>query len=157
MSGARKMPRWLAANVLSTIGSPTRFAARRRREGRYGIILRYHRVIPLDEPPSYYRMGISEALFESQMKWLASHRRVVPLEELLQCLDSGVTPPEDLVVLTFDDGYRDNRTHAAPILRLYGLPATFYVTSSCLTARMPFWPEVIAQMIRLTDETTLFG
>lgn len=156
MSTARNATRWLAANVLGSLGFPKRFAVRRRCQGRFGIILRYHRVIPLDEPPSYYRMGIGEELFEAQMKWLASHRTVVSLEELLQWIDSKKTPPDDLVVLTFDDGYLDNRTHAVPILRLYGLPATFYVTSSCLTDRMPFWPELVAQMVRLTDETSLF-
>lgn len=156
MSTARGATRWMAASVLGTLGFPKRFAARRRDRGRFGIILRYHRVIPIDEPPSYYRMGIGEELFDAQMKWLASHRRVVPLGDLLEALDSKETPSDDLVALTFDDGYLDNRTHAAPILRLHGLPATFYVTSSCLTERMPFWPEVVAQMVRLTDATTLF-
>ncbi|MFB3909816.1 MAG: polysaccharide deacetylase family protein [Candidatus Eisenbacteria bacterium] len=149
---ARGAARWLAAGVLSRLGFPARHAARRRRDRRFGVLLRYHRVIPPEESPSYYRMGIDARLFETQMEWLARACRVVSLDEYLdRAQDGRRTPPaEDLVVLTFDDGYRDNRTHAAPILARLGLPATFYVSSACFTKRMPFWPETVAAMLRRT-------
>jgi peptidoglycan/xylan/chitin deacetylase (PgdA/CDA1 family) len=152
---ARNLMRWGASALLGTIGFPARHARGRRRRGRYGVILRYHRVIPREEPEACYRMGIGEDLFASQIAWLASARRVVSLEELLRRIASGEEASEDLVVLTFDDGYLDNRTHAAPILKRYDLPATFYVSSSCLTERMPFWPEVVAQMIRISNAPSL--
>jgi peptidoglycan/xylan/chitin deacetylase (PgdA/CDA1 family) len=33
------------------------------------------------------------------------------------------------IIITFDDGYRDNFLYAAPILKKYNVPATFFVTS----------------------------
>jgi len=34
-----------------------------------------------------------------------------------------------MLVVTFDDGYKDNFQNAAPVLAEFGLPATFYVTT----------------------------
>jgi peptidoglycan/xylan/chitin deacetylase (PgdA/CDA1 family) len=44
--------------------------------------------------------------------------------------------------ITFDDGYLDNFEIAAPILKQYGLPATFFVTTGFMNSqRVPFWDE----------------
>jgi peptidoglycan/xylan/chitin deacetylase (PgdA/CDA1 family) len=43
------------------------------------------------------------------------------------------------IVLTFDDGYRNNLTHAWPILRQYKAPATFFVPTGFLDNPRPFW------------------
>ncbi|MBD3163353.1 MAG: polysaccharide deacetylase family protein, partial [Candidatus Eisenbacteria bacterium] len=137
------------------LGIPHWHARRRRKKGRWGIVLRYHRVIPDAEPPAYYEMGIRTSLFKRQVDWIAERLHVVSLEELLWWKRTARTPPEDLVVLTFDDGYRDNLTEASPILLRHHLPATFYVTTDCLTERMPFWPETLDRLIRKTARSQL--
>jgi peptidoglycan/xylan/chitin deacetylase (PgdA/CDA1 family) len=147
----RQATRWITAGAAGTLGLVSSHSRQRRLGGRWGIILRSHRVIPADEPVAPYRMGIGVDLFASQMGWLAEHGRIVALEEFLCWKDSGKTPPQDLYVLTFDDGYRDNLTHAAPILERHGMQATFYIAAACLTERMPFWPEVLSQVVRLTS------
>jgi peptidoglycan/xylan/chitin deacetylase (PgdA/CDA1 family) len=43
------------------------------------------------------------------------------------------------IVLTFDDGYRNNLTHALPILRQYNAPATFFIPTGFLDNPRPFW------------------
>lgn len=148
---ARNAARWIAAGIAGGLGLTATLSRRRRLGGRWGIILGYHRVIPPGESGSPYRMGMDAGLFEAQIRWLAARHRIVSMAEFLEWHASGRTPSEDLVVLTFDDGYRDNLTHAAPILREMKLPALFYVTSSGLTERMPYWPEVVGQMIVLTE------
>jgi peptidoglycan/xylan/chitin deacetylase (PgdA/CDA1 family) len=147
----RQTARWIAAGTAGRLGIVASHARQRRLGGRWGIILRYHRVIPNEEPAAPYRMGLGVDLFTSQIAWLAEHARVVSLEEFLHWRDSGKTPPQDLYVLTFDDGYRDNLTHAAPVLERHGMTGTFYITAACLTERMPFWPEVLSQVVRLTS------
>lgn len=142
------LARWTVAGFLRATGWTGARARARRLGGRWGIVLRYHRVIPRDEPQSDYRIGIDEDLFRTQIAWIARRLRVVDLEEYLHWVVSGKTPDDDLLVLTFDDGYRDNLTHAAPILTDAGLPATFYVTASCMTERMPFWTEMVAAILR---------
>lgn len=150
MSGrGAHLARWAAAGLLRATGMIGARARARRLGGRWGIVLRYHRVIPRDEPHSDYRIGIDEDLFRAQIAWIAGRMRVIDLEEYLRWVSSGKTPDDDLAILTFDDGYRDNLTHAAPILAEAGLPATFYVTAACMTERMPFWTETVAAILRL--------
>jgi len=37
--------------------------------------------------------------------------------------------PRNAAAITFDDGYRDTLTHAAPILAGYGVPATVFLAT----------------------------
>lgn len=94
-------------------------------------ILMYHSVAPV-ETAKYidvaWRMPV--AMFEAQACFLARHRHVVSLHALAQQLKSGSEPEPGTVVLTFDDGYRDNLQVAAPILQRYGLPAIVFLATA---------------------------
>jgi peptidoglycan/xylan/chitin deacetylase (PgdA/CDA1 family) len=61
--------------------------------------------------------------FAAQMRYLAEHRRVVSLDELVDSPGGAVRR----VAITFDDAYRNTLEHAVPVLRALGLPATFFV------------------------------
>ncbi len=88
-------------------------------------ILMYHRI---DRLAAYDQLTVRPERFEEQMAYVAQHCRVISLAEAVRELAAGpVTRPG--VVLTFDDGYRDNLLHALPVLRRYGLPATIFVTT----------------------------
>jgi peptidoglycan/xylan/chitin deacetylase (PgdA/CDA1 family) len=43
------------------------------------------------------------------------------------------------VVLTFDDGYRDNAEHALPVLRKHAAPFTVFATTGFVEATAPLW------------------
>jgi len=58
------------------------------------------------------------------MEFLARHRQVVSLEALV---DGRLMPGRPAVAITFDDGYRNILTNAAPILLQYGFVATVFV------------------------------
>ncbi|KJU81312.1 polysaccharide deacetylase [Candidatus Magnetobacterium bavaricum] len=68
--------------------------------------------------------NISEQ-FELQMRYLKNNYRVVSLEVLLLADGSY----ENLAVVTFDDGYRNNYDIAYPILKHLSIPATFFLSS----------------------------
>jgi peptidoglycan/xylan/chitin deacetylase (PgdA/CDA1 family) len=94
------------------------------------IILMYHSVAP-DAAAPYIKPAnrIHPGVFERQMAFLAAERRVVALSELVDEIAAGRTPPAGTVCITFDDGYRDNLTVAAPILEKYRLPATLFLVT----------------------------
>jgi peptidoglycan/xylan/chitin deacetylase (PgdA/CDA1 family) len=56
------------------------------------------------------------------------------------------------VVVTFDDGYKDNYTNAYPILKKYGLPATIFLTADSIgTDKLPWWDKV-AYIVKQTGK-----
>jgi peptidoglycan/xylan/chitin deacetylase (PgdA/CDA1 family) len=94
-------------------------------------ILCYHNV---DTPPKEARfklLYVSPASFERQLWTL--HRlglRGVCASEGLARLRNATA--RGCVVLTFDDGYADALTTAAPLMKRYGFSATCYVVSGAL-------------------------
>jgi len=69
-------------------------------------------------------MHIELELFEAQMKYLKRYYDVISVREYEYRLDKGFSGKE--VMLTFDDGYRNNLAVAAPVLQRYGLPFSVY-------------------------------
>lgn len=88
--------------------------------------------------------GTAQRGFVRQVRFLKRVANVVPLESALDCLASGNALPERPVSMTFDDGYRDNLTTAAPLLRSLGLPATFFLVPGLLSGSIVPWWEVLA-------------
>jgi peptidoglycan/xylan/chitin deacetylase (PgdA/CDA1 family) len=90
------------------------------------LVLIYHRVLeqrdPLidDEPDA--------ATFAAEMDLIGSLCNVLPLQEAVDRLASGSLPPR-AACITFDDGYANNRTVAAPILHARRMPATVFVAT----------------------------
>jgi peptidoglycan/xylan/chitin deacetylase (PgdA/CDA1 family) len=69
--------------------------------------------------------------FDRQMALLRAHCHVLTLDQVLATHE--VLPSDrPLVAVTFDDGYLDNYTHAAPSLRRHGIPAAFFVSTGLI-------------------------
>ncbi len=91
-------------------------------------ILMYHSVSARND----YFMNVEPRDFEEHMAYLMAQKiTVIALSELVARLRAR-TPLGGTVVLTFDDGYRDNYTIASPILKKYGFPATIFVTTDMI-------------------------
>ncbi len=108
------------------------------------IILMYHSVAQDNaasfiEPPN----RVAPQLFERQMAFLRGARRVVPLSRLVDEIGGGNSPPADTVCITFDDGYRDNLTTAAPILEKYRLPATLFLATGYVERGETQWSDTL--------------
>ncbi len=111
--------------------------------GRLSILI-FHRV--LDEPDPLFPDIPDIARFEAQMRWIARWFNVLSLDEAVQRLATNSLPSRALAI-TFDDGYADNATVAAPLLNGLGLTATFFVTSGVLNSgRM--WNDTVIEAIR---------
>lgn len=85
---------------------------------RMRAILTYHSIDESGSP-----ISVSRGAFRAHVRWLASGVvRVLPLDELVAADDA-----VDAVALTFDDGFENFATDAAPALREASLPATVFV------------------------------
>ena len=119
---------------------------------RSAAILVYHRVSNDERSPLF----VAPWRFRQQMNYLRLHHRVVPLAELVATLRRGEPLTAPTVAITFDDGYRDNLTEAAPILRDFGLPATLFLATDPQERGEPFWWDIL-ELAGLADPETLAG
>jgi peptidoglycan/xylan/chitin deacetylase (PgdA/CDA1 family) len=94
----------------------------------------YHAVGAEGEAPGCYIVPI--ARFRRQLGWLAWRGyRVIGLDELLAFRRRHELPPARSVIITFDDGYADNRALALAALQERGFRATFFLVSGRIGGR----------------------
>jgi len=113
------------------------------------LILTYHGVIRSVDNSYSNRNSISAEEFEQQMAYLSQRYHVMALPELVRCLQARQPLPNYTVVITFDDGFRNNYTVAAPILKKYGMPATiFLVTAYVNSPKLGLWTERVDWLLQ---------
>lgn len=94
------------------------------------FILGHHSVCAENTSDAYLHLYSDLSLpakkFRSELLFLRkSGHTFVDFSELPTALNKGVKKP---TVIYFDDGFKDNLTVAAPILKELGIPATFFIT-----------------------------
>ena len=114
------------------------------------LILIYHRVFSDSETCIG---GPNITRFDWQMRLVEKNFNVITLSQAISSLISGNLPNRALV-LTFDDGYKDNCTNALPVLKRYGLKATFFICSDYLDGGI-MWNDKVAYSIFNTTKQTL--
>ena len=98
------------------------------------LILMYHRILPDDhdvagiEPGMYVRASV----FDRQLAWIRRRWQILTLGD---AIDRPAAPDaEPIVVLTFDDGWRDNLTVAWPLMKRHGVRATIFLVRDWVAA-----------------------
>jgi peptidoglycan/xylan/chitin deacetylase (PgdA/CDA1 family) len=119
------------------------------RRGRSRLtVLTYHQV----KDPADDCSTVAPAAFRQQMQFLKDHCHVVSLTTGVRALTRR-DGAHKLVAITFDDGYRDNATIAAPLLRELDLPACFFVSTDMIGTSRPF-PHDVWQRRGLQEHMT---
>jgi peptidoglycan/xylan/chitin deacetylase (PgdA/CDA1 family) len=97
-------------------------------------VLMYHKIN--DEPENSVTVPIS--LFDEQMAQLGDlGYSPVSLDDVFAYYVDGVPLPPRAVLITFDDGYRDNLENAVPVLQRHGYPAVLFVPIGYLDGSRP--------------------
>ena len=129
------------------IGLRLRRALRRLRpEPVRPAILMYHRVA--SPPVDPWGLAVALERFRDQLDALARRRAILPMDAFVAALKERRLPA-CAVALTFDDGYRDNVTRAAPVLAAKAAPATVFLTAGAIGGELAFWWDELARMILL--------
>lgn len=103
---------------------------------RKAVVVLFHRV---DDRYPGNPISCTAAEFRAYCDFFRRYFIVVPLAELLAKLERGEDVSRHLVI-TFDDGYKDNHDIAAAELRARGLPATFFIATNFIGSdRVPWW------------------
>src|SRR5262245_15768822 len=114
--------------------------------GRLTILI-FHRVLPAHDPLNQDEPDAQE--FEQRMQWVRSWFTVLPLAEAAQRRAAGTLPARALSI-TFDDGYADNCTIAAPILNRLGLNATFFIATGFIGGGC-MWNDRVIEAVRACE------
>ncbi|MBU3159176.1 polysaccharide deacetylase family protein [Clostridium frigoris] len=92
-------------------------------------ILMYHSI-------SYEKdniLKVPKEKFRNQMKYLKDNNyTTLTLDKLYSYMKTGQNLPSKPIVITFDDGYKDNYTNAYPILKEFKQKATIFVISNTI-------------------------
>ena len=115
-------------------------------------ILLYHGVCPHSNSNLLNEeKHIVNAEFEQHLNLITKYCTPISLESAIL----GQKLPPNPIVLTFDDGYRNNYTDAFPMLKKYNVPATIFVTTGFIDKTNYMWPDVLEYIIEHTRMKTL--
>lgn len=115
---------------------------------REPLVLMYHGVGWRPAAADPFNLFVSPEAFQTQLEWLAEAGwRPIDLTEYL----SGDAPPRSFLV-TFDDGYADVLTYAAPILKEMGVPAVLFAVPDLLGGTSCWEPLMPSERLMTADE-----
>ncbi len=104
------------------------------REGHAGDRFGYENTVGTDE-------------FDRHLGFLRRKFQPVALGDLLAWARGERELPPRAAFVTFDDGYRNNLTHAAPLLAKHGVPATVFVSTAYIGGTRILWPTELVERI----------
>jgi peptidoglycan/xylan/chitin deacetylase (PgdA/CDA1 family) len=152
---AERAKQLLKNGVYRTLGEATSLVPPRNGDDRGALrVLMYHKVNDVPRNP----LSVPVALFEEQMAQLRDlGYTVVDLDDVIEQYANGTPLPERPVLITFDDGYRDNLAHAVPVLQRYGYPAVVFVPIGYLDDPRPLPHEERLALRGLINGTLDWG
>lgn len=104
----------------------------------HGVIIQQaHRV------RNYTKKHLQCDRFVSILRDLCVHGTPVSMSDVVDATCGKLVLPNRSFVLTFDDGFENNHSIVAPILKDFGVPATFYITTDFIDSNKPSWIDMI--------------
>ncbi|MEO6420555.1 MAG: polysaccharide deacetylase family protein, partial [Polyangiaceae bacterium] len=129
---------------------------RARTQAPWLTVLTYHRIanplVAADVDQDVVDARPEE--FEQQLAFLGKYCSVIGLDDLLAFQRGRALPPNP-VLITFDDGYRDNYETAFPMLKSRGMTAVFFIATSFIQERRMFWWDRLSYLIKRSKRGVL--
>jgi peptidoglycan/xylan/chitin deacetylase (PgdA/CDA1 family) len=125
------------------------------------FILKYHRMRPAgrevlsNQPGGEFSAGVGARHFEAHLSLITRWFKPISMTEMGWAVARGKALSNRAVALTFDDGYRDNYEVAYPLLKRYGVPASFFVCPGLIDSNQGFWWDEIYALVEKTTATEL--
>ena len=97
------------------------------------------------------RNHISPANLDATLAILKKNYHFISLEDAVEMLSGKKKMLNNSIVITFDDGYRNNVTLALPILKKYGVVPTIFIATHYIDECIPYWFDRIDYSIQLIE------
>ena len=126
-------------------GVPTGTGASNGTAPRAPLILMYHHITPAPSGAKIKGMYVSPRQFDWQLGWLKRRGyQFITFADLLTPDHEARSHPHR-VIITLDDGYLNNYTHAFPILKKHDARAVIYPIQNDLGRTAVCWPGATEQ------------
>jgi len=113
-----------------------------------GVILMYHHINTLESDE--WQLAVSAENFAEHLSVLSDFN-VISISGMAKAArDKSI--PTNSVAMSFDDGYQDNFSNAAPLLERYGYPASFFLTNSIGNNQQLYWWDELESVLLLSKE-----
>jgi peptidoglycan/xylan/chitin deacetylase (PgdA/CDA1 family) len=131
---AERLKQRLKNGVYRSLGELTSGLGVNGEHDRALRVLMYHKINDRDGNP----LSVPVSLFDEQMAQLGElGYTVVDVEAVLAHYVERKPLPPRAVLITFDDGYRDNLENAVEVLRRHGYPAVLFMPIGFLDTSLP--------------------
>jgi len=124
-------------------------------KGRLAILM-YHGVTDQSLP---VWAQVQKDEFELQMQYVSENCKPISFEQAVKYIRGKIKFPDNSVVITFDDGFKNNFTSAYPILKKYNIPATIFITTSMVDKDNQYegmiWPDYVQSLFLETNKTKI--
>lgn len=129
---------------------------RRRAPSPWLPILTFHRISERGAPCVLddYVVNATRDEFDRQMATVQRYFAPVGIDDLVQYAEGG-TLPRNAILITFDDGYRDNYELALPVLQRRGMKAVFFIATSYISERRLFWWDRVNYLVKRSTRPRL--
>lgn len=108
-------------------------------------ILTYHRIT--DEVYPEDPLIVSADQFAKHVEFLKCRFRLLSAHEVAKIVRSQKPFPDRSCLITFDDGWKDNYTHAFPILQAFQAPSIIFLTTGYVGTSKRFWHERLSALL----------
>lgn len=143
----------IKANLFYVTRVSQRRLEKKKSHGVNLIILAYHSI--KKDKVKYKGLQVKASTFESQIKFLNKHFQILPLDEALVYLNKSPNKALNKLVITFDDGYKDNFETAYPILQKHNIPATIFITANPVETQNLIWTNKLRLFIESANSNIL--
>jgi peptidoglycan/xylan/chitin deacetylase (PgdA/CDA1 family) len=137
-----------SAPVTAATSAPTATPGHAVSVGGRAIVLGFHQFTG-PGVPSKNIYSMSQDVFEGEMKYLQDNGyHVIPLSDVVRFVKHEIGLPPNAVAITIDDGYKSAINYAAPVLKKYHYPWTYFVYPDFITRTeskgAASWPDLLA-------------
>jgi len=122
------------------------------------VIFLFHGVIEknLFEVRNYNKKHILKKEFVKILRLLKRKGNVLSLDEILYCIKNHINLPKNTYAITFDDGFENNYSLAAPILDELNLSSTFYFSTDFIENNTMSWIDKIEYCVELKKKGEVY-
>jgi peptidoglycan/xylan/chitin deacetylase (PgdA/CDA1 family) len=152
------MLRYHAAQLVDRLRIPSAVLALRAaaRVPAWITVLAYHRVNDATAGADFDEgtVDVTPEAFDRHVAYAKRWFDVIGVGDLLAYTRGGALPRNPLLI-TFDDGYKDNWRAAVPILRKHGATATFFIATTYVSDRRLFWWDRLNYMVKRSPRAAI--